>query len=146
MIKVEKDVVLSRIKNIELHLARLEEMRKLSISDFLKSDNFAIASYNLRSALESTFDIAGHILARIPGVRVSEYKKIAKELGKQGIISEKFALKLEEMGGYRNCLTHFYFEVTPEEMYGIIQNDLGDFSIFMKSIKSFLKKGGVFND
>lgn len=143
---IEKDVIQSRLKSIELHIGRLKEMREMSVSDFLDSDNFAITSHNLRSALEATFDIAGHILARIPGVKFREYKEMARELGKQGIVSQEFSKRLEKMEGYRNRLTHFYFEVKPKEMYGIIQNDLGDFSIFMKSIKSFLKKGGVFND
>jgi len=48
--------------------------------------------------------------------------------------------KLYEMAGYRNRLTHFYFEVTPKEMYKIIQNNLGDFDKFLKYIKKILEK------
>lgn len=47
--------------------------------------------------------------------------------------------KLYEMAGYRNRLTHFYFEVTPKEMYKIIQNNLGDFDKFLKYIKKILE-------
>ena len=43
------------------------------------------------------------------------------------------------MVGYRNRLTHFYFEVTPKEMYKIIQNNLGDFDKFLKYIKKILE-------
>lgn len=140
---IEKDIIQSRIKNIELHIDRLREMSEMPVNDFLDSDNFAIASYNLRSALEATFDIAGHILARIPGVKVREYKEMAKELGKQKIVSQEFSKRLERMGGYRNRLTHFYFEVKPKEMYEIVQNNLGDFETFMRSIKEFLQKENI---
>jgi len=43
--------------------------------------------------------------------------------------------KLEKMARYRNRLTHFYLEITPKEMYGIIQHNLGDFEVFLKHIK-----------
>ena len=42
------------------------------------------------------------------------------------------------MAGYRNRLTHFYFDVTPLEMYKIVKKDLGDFDTFLNYIKVFL--------
>jgi uncharacterized protein YutE (UPF0331/DUF86 family) len=30
------------------------------------------------------------------------------------------------MAGFRNRLTHFYDEVTPRELYGIVHRELGD--------------------
>lgn len=64
---------------------------------------------------------------------------MALEMGKQKIVPMEFAEKrLAEMAGYRNRLTHFYFEVTPEEMYDIIQNPLSDFDTFLGHIKKLL--------
>lgn len=54
-------------------------------------ENFAIAEHYLRYALEATFDICAHILSTIPGAQVGEYKKMAIEMGKQGIIPSNFA-------------------------------------------------------
>lgn len=48
--------------------------------------------------------------------------------------------KLYEMAGYRNRLTHFYFEISPKEMYEIVQNRLDDFRIFLKYVKKLIKK------
>ena len=138
---LNKMVLVTRIKLIEKYLGRLKEAKKLSKGRFALDDNIAIVSYNLRSALEATFDICSHILARIPGAQIDEYKKMAAEMSKQNIVSEKFAKNnLSEMAGYRNRLTHFYFEVSPKEMYEIVQNDLNDFDIFLKHIKKFLIK------
>ncbi|MCD6086256.1 DUF86 domain-containing protein [bacterium] len=139
-IEIDKKVIEHRIKLIELHLDRLKELQGLTPGQFALPNNFDIAAWNLRCALEATFDICAHILSRIPGARTDEYKQMAIEMGRQKILPMDFAQKtLYEMAGYRNRLTHFYFEVTPEEMYDIIQNDLGDFEIFLKHIKKLLK-------
>jgi uncharacterized protein YutE (UPF0331/DUF86 family) len=142
-LEIDKKIIEDRIKLIELHLNRLKKMKKLPKSKFAQPDQFAIAAYNLRCALEATFDICAHILSRIPGAKVEEYKQMAREIGKQGVVPIDFAEKqLSQMAGYRNRLTHFYFEVSPKEMYGIIQNNLGDFEIFLKHIKKLSVKNG----
>ena len=138
-IKINKKVIEEKIKLIELHLRRLEGLKDLSPGHFALPDNMDIAAWNLRCALESTFDICAHILSRIPGAKMDEYKQMALEMGKQGIVPVDFAeQKLCKMGGYRNRLTHFYFEVKSEEMYSITQNDLNDFKEFMRYIKPLL--------
>lgn len=138
-IEIDKQVVEEKIKLIEMHLQRLKKMRNLSPRKFTLSDNFAIAAYNLRGALQATFNICAHILARIPGVRAIEYKEMAIEMGKQKIVPMDFAEnQLYQMAGYRNRLTHFYFEIKPEEMYEIIQNNLEDFETFLKYIKKIV--------
>lgn len=139
-LKIDKRVIIARMKLIEKHVCRLDKLKELSKGRFALDDNFAIASHNLRCALEAAFDICAHILARIPDVQVDEYKKMALEMGRQKITPMDFAeKKLYKMAGYRNRLTHFYFEVTAEEMYKIIQNDLGDFKMFQKYIKKILE-------
>ncbi|MFH1838028.1 MAG: HepT-like ribonuclease domain-containing protein [Candidatus Kuenenbacteria bacterium] len=140
-IKIDKKIIEHRIKLIETHLQRLQKLKGLSVGQFMLSINFDNAAWNLRCALESSFDICAHILARIPGVEIDEYKQMAIEMGKQKIIPIDFAKnKLCKMAGYRNRLTHFYFEVTPEEMYQIIQKNLGDFDFFLKYIKKLLTR------
>lgn len=138
-IKIKKKIIEHRVKLIETHLARLKNLQSLSPGRFALPKNFDFAAWNLRCALEAVFDICAHILSRIPGVKVDEYKKMAIEMGKQKIVPMSFAEKtLQKMGGYRNRLTHFYFEVGPKEMHKIVQNNLGDFGIFLKHIKKLL--------
>lgn len=138
---LDKKVILERIDIIQMSLKRMEVLKTLTIGRFLLAENFAIAEHYLRYALEATFDICAHILSRIPGAGVGEYKQMATEMGKKEIIPMDFAEnQLYEMAGYRNRLTHFYFEVTPEEMHKIINEDLGDFEIFLKAIKKLLEK------
>lgn len=138
-ININKETIEEKIKLVELHLQRLKECQQLSEKDYNLHKNFDSAAWNLRCALEATFDICAHILSRIPGVKIDEYKKMALEMGKQKIVPMEFAeTKLQEMAKYRNRLTHFYAEVMPKEMHGIIQNDLDDFDFFLKHIKKVL--------
>lgn len=138
-LEIDKKTVLERIDIIETSLKKLNQLKGLTPGRFMFDENFAVAEHYLRYALESTFDICNHILSRIPGTKSEEYKKMAIEMGRQGFIPMNFAEnQLYEMAGYRNRLTHFYFEVSPEEMYKIIKNNLGDFEIFLKHIKKLL--------
>ena len=140
-LKIKKDIILDRISIIEDSLRRLENLKSLTFNKFLDGENFAIAEHYLRYALEATFDICAHVLSRIPGARVEEYKQMAVEMGRQKVVPMDFAEEnLYKMAGYRNRLTHFYFEISPKEMHGIIQNRLGDFKILLKYFKRLIKK------
>ncbi|MEN2984391.1 MAG: HepT-like ribonuclease domain-containing protein [Dictyoglomaceae bacterium] len=73
-------------------------------------------------------------------LRTSTYKEIALALAKENIIPENFVKeKLVKMAGYRNRLIHFYSEVSLEELYSIIQNNIKDFEEFLKYIKELLE-------
>ena len=62
--------------------------------------------------------------------------KVQENLNLIGVFLEK----LEKMAGYRNRLVHYYKEISNEEIYEILQNDLGDLEKFLKEIEKFLKK------
>ncbi len=49
------------------------------------------------------------------------------------------AALLHAMAGYRNRLTHFYDEVTAEELYDITTHRLGDVESVLEAILSFLR-------
>ena len=38
-----------------------------------------------------------------------------------------------------NKLVHFYAEITPEEIYEIINKNLSDFDVFLKAVKKLLQ-------
>ena len=138
---IEKDVVLKRVNGIQGEIAELEALRALPSDEFCNGVGFKLAHYHLHRALEGVFHIASHILSRIPGAQATEYKELARKLGEYGIVEKEFAgTKLVEMAKYRNRLVHFYAEVTPEELYGVLKNDLGDFDVFLRAVKNLLER------
>lgn len=132
--------VLELLRYLESCLQELKAFSAMTKEEFFsdKKNPPFVESY-LRRSLEVVFDISRHILSKTYGFKEIEYKAIAREMGKRGVISEKLAVGLYKMAGYRNRLVHFYKEVTSEELFEIITNDLGDFDQFSKEIVSFIK-------
>ena len=94
--------------------------------------------FHLRVALEAMVNCGTHILGRIPGEQISVYKEIGPKLAKYHIISKKMDEKLAKMAAYRNRLVHFYYKVSGNEVYEILQNNLSDFQQFCKEMLRFL--------
>lgn len=55
-----------------------------------------------------------------------------------GIISEPLQERLLKMAGYRNRMVHLYHQISDEELYGIIRDNLEDIRQFIKDIRNYL--------
>jgi uncharacterized protein YutE (UPF0331/DUF86 family) len=144
---IKKQSIIPRIDDIMRDIEKLKELSEIPFDTFKseKKEYFVLAQFYLRQALEGVFHISEHILSRSSGGRATEYKEIAKKLGEIGIVDMSFAQSsLVKMAGYRNRLTHFYAEITPEEIYQIIDKDLKDFYTFLKKIKYVLEHSEEF--
>lgn len=108
----------------------VNEIRSLPLATFeefsVDSRNVWAAESCLRRALEALFDMGRHILAKAFGKGVSEYKEIASELQRAGVLSNDQTNLLRTLAGYRNRLVHFYHEVSAQELYGICRDKLDD--------------------
>lgn len=138
---LKKQAVIPRIDGILRDIGKLKKLSEVPFEKFKSPEEefFSLSQFYLRQALEGVFHIGEHVLSRINGGRSVEYKEIAKKLGDFNVVDSVFAeTKLMKMAGYRNRLTHFYASVAPEEIYEIINNDLGDFEVFLKAIKNLI--------
>ena len=137
---LNREMILVRMSGIQDEVAELEKLGEINFSDYEKGDGHKLAEYHLHRALEGVFNIGTHVLSRIPGGKVDEYKQIAAKLGEYKIVSRDFAANnLTKMAKYRNRLVHLYAQVTPQETYDIIHNNLGDFDAFLKAVKNLLE-------
>lgn len=90
----------------------------------------------LRRALEALFDIARHLLAKGMGKGALEYKEVARLAVAHGLLADAdLGRRFEEMAGFRNRLTHFYDEVTPHELYGIVCDEIGDLEALADALR-----------
>lgn len=141
-IPIKTESITPRIDGITKDIAKLQQLASLPEKDFCNTSNdyFDVAKLRLHEALEGVFHIGAHILSRMEGGRTTDYKDIAKKLGEFNIVEKSFANgQLTFMAGYRNRIVHFYAEIKPAEMYKIINNNLGDFEIFLKAVKDVLE-------
>ncbi|OHA24322.1 MAG: hypothetical protein A3D50_02205 [Candidatus Taylorbacteria bacterium RIFCSPHIGHO2_02_FULL_44_12] len=134
--------IIPRIDGIEKDIKKLRELTSLPQEVFydITQNHYDVAKLRLREALEGVFNIGAHILSRMEGGRATEYREIARKLGEHNIVDKEFALgALSRMAGYRNRLTHFYAEITPSELYDILNTNLGDFETFLTATKNVLE-------
>jgi len=145
-VPLNKEVLRTRISYIEDSLRSLERFKGMPFNEFHSNpDNFRIAFYDLHRALEAIMDIGSHILSRISGARPSSYKDIPRLLERHRMIPNNFAAnQLTKMAGYRNRMVHFYGEITEQEIYNIIQEELQDFSTFCSYIEEILRAPETF--
>jgi uncharacterized protein YutE (UPF0331/DUF86 family) len=118
---------------------KLGRLAKMPKGEFLADErNPAAADSFLRRSIEAMFDIARHILSKTYEFKSLEYKDIAQALGAKNIVSPEYAETLVKMAGYRNRMVHYYKEIKPDELYDILQRDLGDVERFLVELERFL--------
>jgi len=137
---LEREALFPRLDGIQRNLQRLKKLSQLPLEKFSEGDPYDLAQHHLRLALEGVFHISSHILSRIPGSRVTEYKEIALKMGELHLVDKDFAQKaLVPMAGMRNLLVHQYADIDPAKLLAILQNNLTDIEKFLYFIKKILK-------
>lgn len=131
------------MQKLELSLAKLRELAKLTKKEFLDEENYVprdLADRNLQVAAECVFDIGGHIIAEdglgVPG----DYEDIIKILGAKKVLSRRLAKRLKGLGGFRNLLVHDYMGIDYSLIYARLKDSLGDFSDFIKEVHRYISK------
>jgi uncharacterized protein YutE (UPF0331/DUF86 family) len=126
--RVDLKVVGDRLEIVQVCLEDLRNLSAASLEEF-SSDfrNPAAAESLLRRAIQALFDLLRHLLSKGYGRGTLEYKELARLAIEKGIVRDaRLGGILRELGGFRNRLIHFYQEVTTEELYGIVTNELED--------------------
>ena len=125
--KLSKRVIGDRLAWLDKMISEIRALPLQSYEEFSTDKRSVWAAEScLRRALEAIFDLGRHILSKGFGQGVTEYKQIASELEKAGVLSQDQARLLTTLAGYRNRLVHFYHEITFEELYEICRDELGD--------------------
>ena len=138
--KIRAQVLLEKVAWIHKMVDSMEELPTESFGAFKTDDrNHAALESYFRRALEALLDIGRHVLAKGFGESVVEYKKIAEVLGRRGVLSSRNSRILVDMAGYRNRLTHFYDEVSPEELYEILTTRIVDIESVLSEILEWLR-------
>lgn len=138
---VKLEIVLGRLAVARAMVESLRAVPAATLEQFLADPRNPAASESyLRRALEALLDAGRHVLAKGFGQGVVEYKGIAESLGQAGVLLPEQVALMVKMAGYRNRLTHFYNEVTPEELYGIVVERLGDIETVVEGILAWLRE------
>jgi uncharacterized protein YutE (UPF0331/DUF86 family) len=128
--QVDFKVVATRLEIVDVSLSHLRSLPAGSLAEFLADPrNPAAAESNLRRAIEALLDIARHLLAKAFAEGPLEYRQVARRAAETGLVLERgVGETFYLLAGYRNRLTHFYAEVTSEELFEIVSQRLDDLS------------------
>ena len=139
MPQYDQEKMVKLVSELRKGVSRLRKLAELSPDFFLKDpDKIGSAKYHFIVPIESSIDMCNHLIAR-NGYRVPEdYGDTFKVMAEVGALDAKFAEELVKMAKFRNRLVHLYWEVDDQQLYGMIQERLGDFKDFLDSISSFL--------
>ena len=132
---------LQQLNKYHLHLA---EMRKLKREVFLQDAVFQGAAERfLQLAIESCLNIGNRILSlqqfQKPLDPLQTYADIFLSLKDIGVIDQDLSDRLVMMAKFCNRLVHLYWEISPEKIFEIVQNNLEDFELFEKKIVEFVR-------
>jgi len=136
--RVNLKVVSDRVDLARRYLADLEALRAQG-ADVFAGDrrNPAAAESFLRRAIEALFDAARHLLAKGHGLAGLECRDVARLASERGLVANAaLASRLILIAGFRNRLTHYYDEVTPDELFRVLESDLVDLEAFARELEA----------
>lgn len=134
-------VIKMRLDLLDDNVSYLNSIAKMKLEEFAADrDKTRSARYALQVSIEACLDIGNHIIAGRALGRPADYKDVFAILGKNNIVSPDFAQKILPMAKFRNRLVHIYWEVDNEDIFKIMQNDLGDLVEFARQINRFIAK------
>lgn len=126
--RVDLKVVGDRLAIVDSCLADLASLPQGSLGEFVADRRNPLAAEALlRRALEALFDATRHLLAKAHGVGRLEYREVARGARDTGLVADPgLAERFAKMAGFRNRLTHYYDEVTPAELFGLLTAHVQD--------------------
>ncbi len=125
---VDKNVIISRIEQIDKHLEKISDYKKLTYEKFSK-DSIAqdIVEYNLFQIINHIVDVIEHIVVDEDyGFPQSAYEA-ALILFEKKIIDDTDLSLLKKMIGLRNVIGHDYIAIDKRIIYSILtekENDI----------------------
>jgi len=137
MMKIDRDVLLTRFKKMDNLIINLKEIKKKPKEEFLSNYLLHLSTQRaLEMCINICIDVGNHILSMNKNGKPETYSDIFTELSKLGLIDKELKEILIKMVKFRNLLGHLYMEISNEKIYEILQENLDDFNRFKKEIYS----------
>ena len=141
--KVNTDLILKRIEEIEESINKLKNYTSVSKEEFLKDKkNVDATKYQIIRAFEASFSICNHLCAKVLRKSPATYSECFELLAENKIIPNNLGKKFANIAKFRNIIIHLYWEVDDNEVYRNVKNGYKDFQIFVKEIKKFIERNG----
>ena len=94
----------------------------------------AAAERSLQVAIEATLDVANHLIAQESWGLPGSYREALEILLREGVLPQEKSQDYMRMVSFRNRIVHLYDQIDPEEVFTIVENNLGDLEVFIRAI------------
>ena len=92
----------------------------------------------LHIIIEGCIDVAQHIISDENLREPKSYRDTFAVLAENKILNSADLPVFEKIASFRNLLVHYYEKIDDSIVFGIFQNNLGDFDLFLERIVNFL--------
>jgi len=132
---VNIETIRQKVHLIEENLSKLESLKSMLFEQFVGDyRNIEASKHLLQVSIEAMIDVANHIVARnrwgIPAKSADSFRILREHKYFTEQEEELFATMVK----FRNRVVHLYHRIDHDELYRILQENLGDFKIYIKAI------------
>lgn len=138
---IDHDRISSKIAFIREQAAAVKALLSDKSKEEILSDPWLVKGlkYALQTAVEAMVDIAYHISVKEYEHAPTEARDAFRVLAEGGLITRKDLYVYGAMIGFRNRVVHGYQEVSPERVYEIAHNEIGDFEKYIRQVSVLLR-------
>lgn len=134
---VDHDIIFAKTSSIQRCLKRINDVTK-GDPETLKDLNVEeIVILNLQRAIQSSVDLAAHIVADEGWGMPRELRENFDLLSKNSVLNEDLTKRLRKMVGFRNIAVHEYETINTEILKSILRHNLKDLEEFYISVLRF---------
>lgn len=140
MPRIDKELILRKIKLIEEDLNKLKSYKNISLKEYLGSfETQLVVERLLEKITGRLIDINYHILREEYEIMPQDYYNSFIEIGKNRVITEDFAESMAKSAGLRNALAHEYENINQGLVYKAIGTALVQVPEYIEKILKFLE-------
>ena len=136
---IDKTLIIKKLDFLNQHLTGVERMDFSEQSFIGDEDIHDLVTFRLQQAVETSIDIATHIIAESDLPRKETAKDAFLLLGEQGIIDEDLSLRMGKAADFRNRVVHGYNNFDYSLLFRDYRDNIRDLRQFGANILKFLK-------
>lgn len=127
---IDTDIVYAKVGNIHNCLRRIRDVTKLNADRLVNIDVQDIFVLNLQRAVQSSIDLAAHLVAGEGLGLPTSIRENFTLLQQGGILSPSLVSKMKRMVGFRNIAIHEYQNLDVDVLKSILTDHLQDLEEF----------------
>jgi len=137
---VNKDLISKKLDFLNEQIHKIENM-DFTEEEFMENiDIHDLIVFRLQQAVETSIDIATHIIASSNAPRKETAKDAFHYLGEKGVIDKELSLKMGKAADFRNRVVHGYNDFDFKLLFKDYNKDVQDLRQFGAEILKYLEK------